>query len=329
MFNFSNLSATAMRDRQLIWALAGGVPIEALEVRHGKVSWVLKHEYRKRNLFRPDWWDHIHGSEHRWARALNSSQCFAVNLFAPLKGDALRARKVLELLLPDRSLNDRDSVTVDFEFTPTGSAGWLGERGQATQVDVYFQINRGDRCYGHVLVEVKFSEVSFGCCRGWKPKSANPDRTRCLDVSAILSSPDTKCWLAESEGRQYWEIMSRATSSIRKSAIQLEGACPFRNGLYQMMRNRVLADELVQRTGAAWADFAVCCHPANQSVLALPVPVASTLNTFEAFRSLSSSAAVLDWNAEQVLATISDNDKGLADWKSWMTDRYFDERTTS
>lgn len=131
----NNVSATAIRDRQLAWARAGGVPIEALEERYGKVSWVLKHEYRKRNLFRPEWWDYIQGAEHRWSRALNSSQCFAVNLFAPLKDDALCARKLLELLLPGRSLDDRDSVSVEFEFTPTGSAAWLGERGQATQID--------------------------------------------------------------------------------------------------------------------------------------------------------------------------------------------------
>jgi hypothetical protein len=53
--------ATAMRNRQLAWALAGGVPIDALEERHGKVPWVLKFECRERNLFRSEWWKYIAG----------------------------------------------------------------------------------------------------------------------------------------------------------------------------------------------------------------------------------------------------------------------------
>jgi hypothetical protein len=178
-------SATAMRDRQLEWARAGGIPTEALEVRHEKVSWVLKSKYRKLNLFRPSWWDYIEGSEHRWARALNSSQCFAVNLFAPLKENEVLARKVLQRLLPERSLSNGDSVLVDFEITPAGSAAALGERGQATQVDVFFQIKRSSRSYGYVLVEVKFSETSFGRCRGWASKSANPMRARCIPIAGL------------------------------------------------------------------------------------------------------------------------------------------------
>jgi hypothetical protein len=49
----STNSSTAMKDRQLAWALAGGIPIDALETRHGKVSWVLKREFQAQNLYRP------------------------------------------------------------------------------------------------------------------------------------------------------------------------------------------------------------------------------------------------------------------------------------
>ena len=316
-------SALAMRDRQLAWALAGGIPLNALEERHGKTSWVLKSEHRKLNLFRPAWWDYIEGAEHRWARALNSSQCFAVNLFAPLAEDSVLARKVLNGLLPERSLDCNDLVSICFEFTPSGSASWLGERRQATQVDVYFQILRSGRCRGHILVEVKYSEETFGCCRGWNPASTNPDRSRCLDVTAILSPPHSNCWLVESEGRKYWDIMSQQTSTIREHAIGQAGSCPFRYGLYQLMRNRVLADELTRRSGAEWADFAVCFHPANQQVLTLHEPVSSTTNVFDAFRSLSSPNAVADWNAQRVLETIRKKDDRLTDWGRWMQDRYF------
>jgi restriction endonuclease-like protein len=327
MADLTGAFATMMRDRQFAWALGGGIPTAALEERHGRVSWVLKPEHRKLNLFCPDWWDYIAGSEHRWARALNSSQCFAVNLFAPLAEDPARARAALEILLPTRALGAQDSVAVQFEFTPEGAPEWLGEHGQPTQIDVYFRITRLGRCIGHVLIEVKFSETSFGCCRGWEAKpgdpSANPDRSRCLDASAILSAPQANCWMAQFEGRRYWEIISEPESSIRIEAIRSASACPFRHGLYQMMRNRVLADELMRRTGAAWADFAVCRHPLNQAVLALDEPVASTRNAIEAFRSLSSGDAVRDWNAEEVLATIRSIDDRLAGWETWMRARYF------
>jgi NAD-dependent deacetylase len=144
-----------------------------------------------------------------------------------------------------------------------------------------------------------------------------------MPTSKILSAPETNCWMAEVEGRRYWEIMSRSESSIHVEAIRSTLACPFRHGLYQMMRNRVLADELVRRSGAEWADFAVCLHPGNQAVVTLDEPVSSTRNVIDAFRSLSSDQAVLKWNAKELLATIRSTDKGLEDWESWMCARYF------
>jgi hypothetical protein len=320
--------AESMRDRQLKWALGAGIPIAALEKRHEKVSCVLKPEHQKLNLFRQGWWAHIEGKEHLWARALNSSQCFAVNVFAPLAEEGGRAKSALQVLLPKRDLGSQDTVCVEFEFTPEGAPTWLGERRQATQLDVYFRITRSGRCLGHVLVEVKFTETSFGCCRGWEANPnepiRNPDPSRCLNVSAILSAPQANCWLAQMEGRQYWKIMSDAESSIRKEAIRMAGVCPFRHGLYQMMRNRVLADELARRTGSAWADFAVCRHPANLALIVLKEPVSSVPDAIGAFRSLSSDEAVLDWDAEKIVRTISSTDDRLKDWEKWMLERYFD-----
>lgn len=315
--------AIAMRDRQLAWALRGGIPVDSLEERHGKVSWVLKSECQKRNLFRPEWWCYIAGKEHRWARALNSSQCFAVNIFAPLAEDPARAHRALQALLPMRDLGSQDTVTVQFEFTPEGAPEWLGERGQATQVDVYFEVTRSGRCIGDVLVEVKFTETSFGCCRGWEAERDKLSPNPCLNASAVLSAPQANCWLAQVEGRRYWEIISRPDSSIRTEAIRAADACPFRHGLYQIMRNRVLADELLRRTEAEWADFAVCRHPGNQAVLALDEPVSSARDAIEAFRSLSSKDAVRDWDAGRVVKAIGSTDDRLKDWEAWMWERYF------
>jgi hypothetical protein len=58
----SNPFAAAVRDRQLAWALGDAVPVAALEERHGKVSWVLKPEFQKRNVFCPEWWRYVAGN---------------------------------------------------------------------------------------------------------------------------------------------------------------------------------------------------------------------------------------------------------------------------
>jgi hypothetical protein len=289
---------------------------------------VLKPEHRRLNLFRPEWWNYISHAEHRWSRSLNSSQCFAANLFAPLAEDSERARAALQLLLPTRDIRREDNVSVGFEYNPPNAPAWMGEREWSTKVDVYLRVTRSHRCIGHVLVEVKYSENSFGCCRGWKRKpdngKRNPNRSRCLNASKITLSPRANCWLAETEGRRYWEIMSASGSSIQMEAIRLAGICPFRHGLYQMMRNRVLADELARHAGPAWANFAVCRHPSNDAVVLLDEPVFSLRNALQAFRLLSSDEAICDWNAQQLVEVIGSTDSMLKGWEAWMKARYFE-----
>ena len=88
--------------------------------------WVLKPEFRTLNLWDPDWWALIRNREHRRSRALTSSQCFAVNLFAPLAVDRALARRALLSLLPHRVLAATDTVEVALEFTPPNGAEVAG-----------------------------------------------------------------------------------------------------------------------------------------------------------------------------------------------------------
>jgi hypothetical protein len=317
--------AQAARERQLAWARTSNIPRDAFEEQH---AWVFKPEHKQGNLFRPEWWSYIAGKkEHRWARALNSSQCFAVNLFAPLKDGDERARAFLQSYL--FKVGPRDTVRVEFEFTPPKTEQWLGERDrQPTQIDVYFQIARAGHVVGHLLVEVKFTEVSFGCCRGWNGRSKkewlNLDRKRCEHVDAVIADPQSQCWLVQERGRRYWQLISLPDSSIKKPVVEATGACPFRYGLYQMMRNRVLADELIRRSsGAEWANFVVCCHLENDAVLHLKEPVLGTVDAIAAFQALSSSNGVQLWNAEDVVRRIGSTDEQLAEWEKWMRSRYF------
>src|SRR5262249_26341265 len=148
--------------------------------------------------------------------------------------------KVLRGLLPDQTLDPTDEVRVRFEYTPTLANTWLGETGQPTQIDVYIEIKRGQRPLGHLLIEVKYSESSFGMCRGWNKKVGgqfqNPDRTRCENVAKVIDEPTAGCWLAQVERRKYWNLMGKSSSSLQISAIRQSEKCPFRYGIYQMMR---------------------------------------------------------------------------------------------
>lgn len=131
-----------MKEHQISWAHQNGLS-EFLEQRKDNTpSWVLKKGYRSRNLRDPSWWRYIEGREHKWARSLLSSQCFALNVFGPLAGTPVLAKQVLAELLPHRSLEKNDEVTVHFEHTPEQAPVWLGETRQPTQVDVCFIVRR-------------------------------------------------------------------------------------------------------------------------------------------------------------------------------------------
>jgi len=116
-----------MKKRQREWADSAGLDARVFDNRW-KESWVLRTEDRTRNCYRPEWWNYIRGREHRWSRALTSSQCFAVNLFAPLKEDSTLARAAWARLWSRRPLEAGDAIEVEFEWTPDGGPEWLGER---------------------------------------------------------------------------------------------------------------------------------------------------------------------------------------------------------
>lgn len=283
-----------LKDQQITWARSQGIADGRLETGR---PWLLRPEFRELNLWEPSWWSLIAGKEHRWARALTSSQCFAVNLFAPLALDQALARQVLPAILPGRVLSDADTVEVALEFTPAQAPQWLGEWGQPTQVDAAFIIRRHRRPIGYLLVEVKLGERGFGSCRGARrpgPSSnGNPDPGRCRALARILAQPESQCWLAQAEGRRYWRYMREPTGPFRFDHLPADAACPFSGGLYQLMRTQVLAHALVREGGPEWAEAALCIHPANDAVDVLDDAVGDTSSAREAFRSLLRSGARL------------------------------------
>lgn len=317
-----------IKQQQRQWADEAGFEPSWFDARPSRRH-VLVHRHRTRNLFDPFWWRYIEGKEHRWVAALNSSQCFAVNLFAPLAVDEFLARKVFARLAPTRLVMDSQSVTVAFEYSPSNGAEWLGEKtnGQGTQVDVLLTIvDEQGAPVGHVLVEVKLSETEFGGCRGAKPnrsgQNGNPLPDRCLNLGEVMASPVDQCWIVEAEGRRYWERMAKEDSSFMLDRVSPKSPCPFRHGLYQLMRNRVLADALTKETSAEWADFAICVHPDNDAAQWLKEPVCGERDVGRAFRQIVEERSLLDLNPAHVVATVEKQDSKWKAWANWMRNRY-------
>lgn len=309
-----------LKDHQIAWAHEAGIGDEQREMARNR-PWVLKPAFKSRNLYAPHWWRHIAGKEHRWARALTSSQCFAVNLFAPLVESPRTARDVFTRLARGRSVSPDEVVEVTLEHTPRDAPRWLGEMGHPTQVDVFFTITRNRRPIGHLLVEVKLGEKTFGSCRGAKTGGPNPEPERCRNFASVLNAPKQRCWLAETQGRQYWELMLQPGSSFRFDGLSSDDACPFHGGLYQLMRSLVLAEALAGNTDADWADVGVCIHPLNRDVLALAEPIAGEGDILPAFR-LITAARIHELDPRLVLGAAVESDPSLEGWADWMRQRY-------
>ena len=71
--------ARELRVNQIRWATEAG----KADYLEDEPHWVLRGESKSQNLYKPEWLHFIRGREHRWFRALNSSQAFAVNWPAP------------------------------------------------------------------------------------------------------------------------------------------------------------------------------------------------------------------------------------------------------
>lgn len=319
--------AQRMKDHQVSWARdhgpRHGIAHEMLEAGRG---WVLKKRHQDRNLFRSSWWRHFEGKEHRWARALNSSQCFAANLFGPLVEERVLAGRIWQRLQPQRRIDSDDTIAVQLEYAAPWAKERLGENEQPTQVDVLFSASRASGEVGYLLIEVKFTESEFGKCRGARPQTpkrqGNPNPSRCDRLENILADPLNLCWLTEAKGRRYWELMQQRTSSISPATLPGSGPCPFKGGLYQLMRNRLLADSLVATGNAAWADVAVCVHPENGPVRQLDEPFNGMNDIIAAFDSMTPATRLVVMDPAHLVRRIVEAADTWSGWGRYMAERY-------
>jgi hypothetical protein len=117
--------------------------------------------------------------------------------------------------------------------------------------------------------------------------------------------------------------MRGGTGPFRFDRLAPDAACPFAGGLYQLMRNRVLAHALVREGGAEWADFALCIHPSNHTVDVLDQAVGGTSGAQAAFRSLlRSENGFLDLPPQALIDAVATASPDLGAWADWVRDRY-------
>ncbi|WP_227340270.1 PGN_0703 family putative restriction endonuclease [Sphingopyxis sp. P8] len=312
-----------MKQHQVRWAAANGLHPAATE-NGGSRDHVLLHERRSQNLYDPDWWELISGKEHRWARSLTSSQCFAVNLFGPLVDDPELAKQVFESLFPHR-IEAGISVEVALEFAPEETGKWLGEAGQTTQVDACFIVSRSGAQVGFALVEVKLAETGFGTCRGARVAgengSGNPDPRRCEAFGQVHRSPQTVCWMVTRHGRRYWDWLNDTDWFDLSHVPDAEG-CPFRDGVYQLMRNAVLARALMVEAGAEWAEVAVCVHAGNHIAHILKYPIAGLADALDAARLIAPRAGFESLAPAAIVAATEASNPSCSEWARWMQERY-------
>jgi hypothetical protein len=211
---------------------------------------------------------------HDYARALNSSQAFALNLFLPFR---VGRTDGLAAFLSER-LGRRVTVTgVALEYYGSGdllaeiNGANPGPEDRLTQADVAVHLRDADGRPDLLLVEVKLTEGGFTACGGARSRG-NRDLGPCDDAATFFDA-HARCYLRRpyraSRDRRYWELFARAHGSLREAFPGADevGPCPFRGDWQQPMRNHALALAAVDAgLGGFWA-LALVHHDDNPDVV--------------------------------------------------------------
>jgi hypothetical protein len=162
---------------------------------------------------------------------LNSSQILCFNIFFPF----IYNTKPLEPYFKKHVRGFyKFSGKMEFEYTDP-----LNLLNETRQTNVDLAIEWLDDCcnLNLFLLEFKYTEDSFGECSKY-----NKEKCRYLDTR----NQSKKCYLTN-KGIKYWDELTQ-NGPIKTESIVGKGACPFKSGLYQLMRNQLLA-HMLEKTG--------------------------------------------------------------------------------
>lgn len=199
------------------------------------------------------------GLDHKMVGHVRSSQAFALNLFAPLSDDALRAvwrrfgyPNIEQVERPIFEWSDPDDVL--------GEA--TAKSPHKTQIDVLLRATTARGMRVVALIEVKLSETDFGPCSA-HDSTQNPHPQVCETGKPFGGLPELCFQLTNKNGshRRRYDQYLDGIASTNHSGV----GCPFRYG-NQPMRNVALARSLVERGDADDAFVALCAPEAHSAI---------------------------------------------------------------
>lgn len=257
---------------------------------------------------------------HDHARALNSSQCFAMNLFLPfVVGDTGGLAAFLSEHI-GRAVRVRG---VDLEYY--GSGHILGEVAGAdptedegmTMADVALHLEDNEGRTGLAIIEVKLSERGFSKCGG-RHSRGNRDDAACRSRELLFESPH-RCYLHRPyravRDRRYWQIFQHAHADLSAAfpGATAQG-CPFSGDWQQPMRNHALCLGHTQAGLASFWLLALVHHDDNPDVT----------QPWDDYRDATADAGHLfRWPASNLMGVISSalphSEPPVA---PWLRDRY-------
>ncbi len=251
-----------------------------------------------------------------------SSQAFAMNLAGPFLKAPNKLTPVLQALAGD-TLGAIDEVeTVDIEVVGRSNyfnePGSRGDRRSSPDIGVWW---RAGEERGLLLIEVKYTEPGFGAC-----STAKEGHAVCYDSGADLLAGEGKQCPKKKEGRPYWRLL-KEHKLFEEDVLGQSPCCPFRYEAYQLMRYQLLAAviEADPQSPEQRVDLVSLCHPQNQSLRKLTVPIAGCDEVFELWPAvLKRKDRFHAWSARDWVFQAG-KAPDLSDWAHWMTTRYFPE----
>ena len=180
---------------------------------------------------------------------LNSSQVLCFNLFYPHVGNL----HVFEPYFREKACVDgfqEFGKLAKFEFTN----GSLLHEETPTNVDlaIEWKDNRSEK--NLFLFEFKYTENGFGTCSSGK-------NAKCPNLEAILNNP-LQCYLTR-KGVEYWKYIEM-NDPIKIEKLLGGDECPFKGGLYQLMRNQLLANRIEETSDFGKVIFGVIYPKQNR-----------------------------------------------------------------
>jgi hypothetical protein len=251
---------------------------------------------------------------HDFIDHVRSSQAYCINTLYPV---LTQKPKSLLALLGEKVHKDL-TLMKGFQFEYSPETNVLGEwRSEANRPEEYVtavdlridaQNNTGDRIL--FLIEVKFTESSFGSCGGFDSGGNTGETRRACENGKELLKDFNACYLHGSNGkgklrRTYFGRFEPMKSHFDEASFG--GKCPFIN-LHQCLRNHALAR--YHRSNGEESYFGLLHHEANESIVEEWQKYVSLLQT-------GSRAEVFSLTGKEVV-----ENSGIETLKAYYRDRY-------